>query len=244
MAAGCRYDGAGPWNGGRSCSRRFTPGAEALGDALVRSYGGSYGGYACRPNTADASELSVHGTGRAIDFFPPSKAIGDAVALWLTQNHIKFGIQLVIWWREDWSCSALDGVPGVGAGDGWTNYSGPNPHTDHLHIELTIPAGANNTAATYKKELFPVGQYREIREAIARTNRTVSEKVVAQGRATRDYVDARLDALELREGRHDAQQLAAIRQKIENEADAIMAKIDADDPEPPIPDDEDPLPGG
>ena len=127
MAAGCRYDDAGPWLGGRSCSGKFYPGTEALGEALQRNFGGSYGGYACRQNTADSSQLSVHGTGRAVDWFPPSKTAGDRGAAWLVQNHAKFGVQIVIWWHEDWQC-----------GDGWTGYTGPNPHTDHVHVELTI----------------------------------------------------------------------------------------------------------
>lgn len=238
MAAGCRYDDAPAWNA-NACSGTFFSGTEALGDALMRLYGGSYGGYACRPNTADASRMSVHGTGRAVDWFPPSKAKGDAAARWLAVNHVKFGVQLIIWWHKDWSCSALDNVPGVGIGDGWTDYGGPIPHTDHLHIELTIPASRNNTAATYKKELFSVGQYRELREAQARGTRMVSEKVVAQGRATRDYIDARLDAMERRAGKLSASEIAAIRQKVENESNEVMAHIDEKFPEPEIPEDED-----
>jgi hypothetical protein len=236
MAAGCRYDDAPAWNP-NLCSGTFTPGAEALGDALIRIFGGSYQGYACRPNTADENRMSVHGTGRAVDYFPESKAKGDAAARWLTVNHVKFGVQLVIWWHQDWSCSALDNVPGVGAGDGWTPYGGPVPHTDHLHIELTIPASQNNTAATYTKELFTVGQYRELREAGARQTRMLSEKIVAQGRMTRDYIDARLDALEARGQKLSASEIAAIRQKVENESNEVMAHIDAQFPDPPIVDD-------
>jgi plasmid stability protein len=138
MAVGCRYDSAGPWDRGRNCSNRFTPGAEALGEHLQKEFGGSYGGYSCRPNTADASQMSVHGTGRAIDFFQQAKYEGDAIARLLVDNHEKWGIQQIIWWYRDWRCDS-----------GWTYYGGPVPHTDHLHIELTIPAAANNTAQTY-----------------------------------------------------------------------------------------------
>jgi hypothetical protein len=72
------------------------PGTEALGEHLQAKFGGSYGGYSCRPNTADGSKQSVHGTGRAIDFFPNNKAEGDAIANLCVSNHAKWGIQLVI----------------------------------------------------------------------------------------------------------------------------------------------------
>lgn len=140
----CRYDSAGPWNGGRGCSGSFTPGARALGEHLTGRYGGSFQGYNCRPNTAAPSMLSVHGTGRAVDFFPPSKAVGDQVAALLVDNWERWGVQMVIWYRRDWTCS-----------NGWTSYGGPNPHTDHIHLELTVPAGQSNTAATYGRRPMP-----------------------------------------------------------------------------------------
>jgi hypothetical protein len=234
MAAGCRYDEAGPWLGGTKCSGTFYPGTQALGEALVANFGGSYGGYSCRPNTADTSQLSVHGTGRAVDWFPPSKAAGDRGTTWLVQNHIKFGVQLVIWWHEDWSCTALDNVPGVGAGDGWTSYGGPNPHTDHAHVELTVPAAADNTAATYTKELFTVSQFTTLLEQGRRQTEVLSQKIVAQGRMTRDYVDKRFDTLTADGKKLTAVEIAALRSSIEDNADEIMAKIDADNPEPPV----------
>lgn len=173
-AAGCRYDDAGPWNGGRNCSGRLYPGTEALGEALKARWGGSYGGYSCRPNTADASQLSVHGTGRAVDWFQPSKAAGDEAAEWLVANAEAFGVQLVIWNRRDWFCNA-----------GWTSYGGPNPHTDHIHVELTIPAANNNTASTYRKELFTVGQYEDLTQKLTRMEERLGNVAKRQGVLTR-----------------------------------------------------------
>lgn len=130
MTYPCRYDSAGPWNGGASCAGGLLDSTRNLGAALVERYeGGRAEGYNCRPNTADASQLSVHGTGRAVDYFPPSMAAGHSAAAWLVANWAKFGIQMVIWNRRDWTCAA-----------GWTSYGGPSPHTDHLHIEQQTAA--------------------------------------------------------------------------------------------------------
>jgi hypothetical protein len=216
MAAGCRYDDAGPWLGGRSCSGRFHSGTEALGEAIKRKWGGSYGGYSCRQNTADASQLSVHGTGRAIDFFPQSKGEGDAIARWLVENHEEFGIQLIIWWYKDWSC-----------GGGWSSYGGPVPHTDHLHIELTIPASRENTPATYTGELFSMGQYEDLRGAITRQGRLNRETTVTQARLTRSFISNLFEKAASQNRSLSSAEITAIKTKIENESQEIQAAIDA-----------------
>lgn len=164
MAAGCRYDEAGPWLGGSKCRGSLIRGTDELGKYLARRYGEKipYQGYACRQNTADASQMSVHGTGRALDFFPQNKTDGDAIAALLAHNHARWGIQLVIWWRRDWQCD-----------QGWTGYTGPNPHTDHLHIELTVPAAGTNTAATYAGK----------------------EDLSIVDRATKEYLDSKFKAI-------------------------------------------------
>lgn len=182
MAEGCRYDSAGPWNGGAACSGGFTAGARAAGEALVAKLGGSYQGYNCRPNSGAPSQLSVHGTGRAVDWFPPSRSAGDAGAAWLVENHEAFGVQLVIWWRRDWSCSR-----------GWTSYGGPNPHTDHIHFELTIPAAANNTAATYQTNQggLTVADIEELIKVIQNNGKLTRDKIDKQTRE----IDRKLNQL-------------------------------------------------
>jgi hypothetical protein len=125
----CRYDAAGPWDGGIHCGSGHLPGSKALGEYLTETYGGRFEGFNCRPNTARPSEMSVHGTGRAVDLFPPDRATGDEVAAACLLNQERWGIQLVIWFGRDWICA-----------QGWTDYTGPNPHEDHLHIEQTIEA--------------------------------------------------------------------------------------------------------
>jgi uncharacterized protein YgiM (DUF1202 family) len=62
-----------------------------------------------------------------------NNAVGDQVANFLAQNAEKIGIQFIIWDRNSWNPSR--GAPKL------RTYTGPVPHIDHLHVELT-PAGA------------------------------------------------------------------------------------------------------
>ncbi len=133
------YTGAGAWAGGANCGGGLLAGTRELGDYLQATFSGinGYGGYACRPNTANTSELSVHGTGRAIDIMisgTANSAVGDPIANYLVQNAEKIGVQYIIWNRNSWNASRS-------APNKLRAYGGPNPHTDHVHVELT-PAGA------------------------------------------------------------------------------------------------------
>lgn len=98
------------------------------------------GVYCCRQNSATTRVpmLSVHASGRAIDLGVPSSTgfanslEGDRVANWLVENAGHIGIQRVIWNRAYWN-----GERGFG------DLSPASlPHTDHIHVELSI-AGAN-----------------------------------------------------------------------------------------------------
>lgn len=137
-----KYDGAPSWSS-RACSGRLKTGADRLGDYLDEQFNAitSVGGYACRQNTANRAKMSVHGTGRALDIFIPkmgrnaNNGKGDAVANWLVMNADKIGVQLVIWDRTVWQAN--------GRGD--KQYTGPHPHDDHLHVELTIPGSEMKT---------------------------------------------------------------------------------------------------
>lgn len=137
-----KYDGAPTWSS-RACSGKLKTGADRLGDYLDEQFSAisSVGGYACRQNTANRAKMSVHGTGRALDIFIPkmgrnaNNGKGDAVANWLVMNADKIGVQLVIWDRTVWQAN--------GRGD--KQYTGPHPHDDHLHVELTIPGSEMKT---------------------------------------------------------------------------------------------------
>ncbi|MEJ7597360.1 MAG: SH3 domain-containing protein [Kofleriaceae bacterium] len=135
------YTGAGAWAGGANCGGGLLAGTREVGDYVKATYAGvsGYGGYACRQNTANSAELSVHGSGRAIDIMIPLKggdadnAAGDRIANFLVQNAEAIGIQFIIWDRNDWGASRS--LPKQRA------YGGPYAHKDHIHVELT-PAGA------------------------------------------------------------------------------------------------------
>ncbi|MDF2696734.1 MAG: hypothetical protein K0S65_5117 [Labilithrix sp.] len=137
-----KYDGA-PAYSSKACSGKLKTGSNRLGEYLKDRFTAvsSVGGYACRPNTADRSKLSVHGTGRALDIFIPKvggaadNTRGDAVANWLVTNSARIGVQLVIWDRTIWQAN----------GKADKQYGGPHPHDDHLHVELTIPASSMQT---------------------------------------------------------------------------------------------------
>lgn len=142
------YTGAGAWAGGANCGGGLLAGTREIGDYVKATFAGvsGYGGYACRPNTANTSQLSVHGTGRAIDIMIPLKngdadnARGDQIANFLVQNAEAIGIQFIIWDRNDWGASRS--LPKL------RSYGGPNPHKDHLHVELT-PEGARGMTAWF-----------------------------------------------------------------------------------------------
>lgn len=133
-----RYESAGSWNGGRSCSGKFREGSKALGRELMTRFGQirSIGGYSCRRNTANASSMSVHGTGKALDIMIPTRGgranseAGDPIANWLVTHAAEIGVQLLIWNRTTWRSN----------GSNTNRYSGPNPHVDHIHAEITEKA--------------------------------------------------------------------------------------------------------
>lgn len=142
-----RYDDAPAWQRGRNCTGTFTPGARALKARLIAAYPqiSSIGGYSCRQNTADASKTSVHGTGRALDIMirtdggRADNGKGDPIAHWLITHATELGVQYIIWDRTSYNSSR--------SGRKYRAYTGPNPHVDHLHVELNL-AGSRAAAPT------------------------------------------------------------------------------------------------
>jgi len=141
-----RYDSPPAWSDYPSnCSKSFTSGAEKLRQHIQSTHAGvaRIGGYSCRKNSANRSETSVHGVGRALDIMIPTiggranKAVGDPIANWLVKNAQNIGVQYLIWNRTKWSGSRR----GIKHG----RYGGPSPHVDHLHVELNIDAARQLT---------------------------------------------------------------------------------------------------
>jgi hypothetical protein len=137
------YDAAPRWTGTNACAGGLKQGARKLGATLRARFDAisSVGGYVCRRNTASTSQMSVHGTGRALDIFIPKaggdadNGRGDVVANWLVTNAERIGVQLIIWDRAVWHAD----------GRNESRYGGPNPHIDHIHVEITNEAAALRT---------------------------------------------------------------------------------------------------
>jgi len=141
------YTGAGPWNGESSCQGGMTSGANALRTWLQQNFGqiSEIGGYSCRPIVGNASQTSVHATGRALDVHIPldggeaDNGLGDPIGNYLIEHAEEIGIQYIIWDRWSWGAHRA-------AGDKSRAYGGSHPHHDHLHVELSVAAGNMQTA--------------------------------------------------------------------------------------------------
>lgn len=106
--------GASPWCAAAlALLRRVDPGGRSLGCFARRDVRGSTGRW------------SVHACGRAIDWMPSSFDAGQRLNHWLVTSGSR-DLQLVIWNRQQW---------GGSRGPVTSRYTGPDPHTTHLHIE-------------------------------------------------------------------------------------------------------------
>jgi hypothetical protein len=143
-----RYDDAAAWNGGRNCSRGFQRGAQRLQDWIRANYGPQrIGGYSCRRNTADRSRTSIHGVGRANDWFRNANNAREAaqVVSFIARMSAggaamarAMGVQYWIWNRQQYTVR--------NTGVTRSRYGGPNPHTDHIHIEVNLAGAALQTS--------------------------------------------------------------------------------------------------
>jgi hypothetical protein len=143
-----RYDDAASWSGGKNCSGGFTVGAKRL-QAWIRANWGAatIQGYNCRPNTADRSKTSIHGVGRASDWFRNAGNAAQAaqVASFIQRMSANsaamaraMGVQYWIWNRQQYSVKNTGVVR--------SRYTGPNHHTDHVHIEQNLAGSKLQTS--------------------------------------------------------------------------------------------------
>ena len=133
-----------PYQGQKMCSATAKPGVVAFRDLLLRSYPGTRSMGISRACTVGGR--SEHKEGRAFDWGvnvarPAEKAAADDMLRWLLAtdrygnrfaNARRLGVQYVIWNKRIWSSYAPT----------WRAYSGPSPHTDHVHVSFNWP-GAN-----------------------------------------------------------------------------------------------------
>lgn len=113
------------------------PGTRALREYLEARYsvhvGAPRGPSVRKPlRRADGSlrRRDIHEEGRALDLMSEgNRALGERAANWLALNARELGIQYLIFDHTELSSSTV--------GAAWEPYTGPNPHTDHVHIELS-----------------------------------------------------------------------------------------------------------
>lgn len=84
-----------------------------------------------KPATAGRTR-DPHEGGYAADAMVRSAALGDAVANFLVVHGEALGLQYVLWSGYEWSRSRSGAI--------WARYTGSNPHTDHVHLEVSATA--------------------------------------------------------------------------------------------------------
>ena len=134
-------DVAPPYQAQRLCDPQAKPGVVAFAKLMSSHYkvGTSEWGIVRNCN----SGLTEHSEGRAWDWMlsvnkPDEKAIADSVTQWLSAPDAqgrpgamarRFGIMYIIWNHKMWR--AYDPARG------WAPYTGPVPHTDHIHFSFS-----------------------------------------------------------------------------------------------------------
>jgi hypothetical protein len=92
-------------------------------------WGGKYGIKTIGGRGPGSVPGSDHPKGRALDFMINNVSgghkRGDALANDMIANYKKWNVKYVIWNRYIWQ-----------PGRGWRKYSGPSPHTDHVHVSF------------------------------------------------------------------------------------------------------------
>lgn len=120
---------------------KVAPGVQSAADALGARHGikTAYGYRA-----VGSVPGSDHPKGLAVDFMinnlPNGRAVGNDLAADAVQNYLALGIKYVIWYRQIWQPST-----------GWKRYTGPSPHTDHVHVSW------NQNPGGIKGDIIPVG---------------------------------------------------------------------------------------
>lgn len=124
-----------------NCTGMAQQGTKNLRDAVASwpdaNTGYPYGIYNCRPP-------SLHGEGRALDIGFPGVAhpSGTALVEVLVANAGALGLMGVIWNKTRWSARSPNGAP----------YTGPSPHTDHIHVEVNWDKARDNPLTTEEIE--------------------------------------------------------------------------------------------
>lgn len=141
------------WQPATRCVGGPQPGAKAFLAWALHAYAADHvrsdGIYNCR-SIRGGGIMSAHAEGRAIDVgFPlvggKANPAGDRLVAQLRPHAAQLGIGVIIWDRRIWSAKS----PGAAG----RRYDGVDPHTGHVHVELTRTAGAKLNLATIRHHL-------------------------------------------------------------------------------------------
>lgn len=131
MLATAALAGGGAPAGGAGIPPSLTMGSDHI-DSAINWILGNWPGVGNGGRFAPRSTPSDHPEGNAFDAMTPSggpDAVGRAIADWFFNNPAFFGAKYIIF---DHQISNPAGTP-------WRAYTGPNPHTDHVHISFYGP---------------------------------------------------------------------------------------------------------
>jgi peptidoglycan hydrolase-like protein with peptidoglycan-binding domain len=126
-----------------SCDTRTQPGVTAFADLMKATYLTGVTG----TNRSCQGDISEHYDGRALDWMlsvndVQQKAVADSVTAWLSADNgamaRRFGISYIIWNHKMWR----EYRPELG----WADYTGPVPHTDHVHFSFSWDGARKRTS--------------------------------------------------------------------------------------------------
>src|SRR5690606_38871312 len=84
-----------------------------------------------------------HNNKKCVDFMVYNdRKAGDWIANYCIKNASALGVELIIWQRRIWRSYSKPGIPART----WASYSGPNPHTDHPHVQFNTLAMGKTTS--------------------------------------------------------------------------------------------------
>lgn len=144
-AEGLPVDPYAPLETQSQCIMTRQPGMLAFRAWVLSQYGEAPGAIENILRDCSIGGNSEHKEGRAWDWFPRSKTDGDMLMAELVagDNELarRAGIMYMIWQGKIWRSYPHSGnAPGQ-----WGPYSGPNPHTDHVHFSLGWPGALGET---------------------------------------------------------------------------------------------------
>lgn len=150
MPAPAVVDAYAPYDPQAICDPTPKPGTVYLQELVIAHYGaGRRSGISRACHVGVASE---HKESRAFDWGlnvanPTEAAVAEAFVAWLTAtgpdgkvgyNARRLGVMHVIWNRRIWSNSSQNAA--------WRPYTGPVPHTDHVHVSLSWDGALQRTS--------------------------------------------------------------------------------------------------